>query len=179
MRRQVGSCASSAAISAGVDGTFALWMTEPFRAMTQICVSAIDTSSPAKYSIVGSPLPMTKPILSASAEEPRPLPDVEKVEKSSVTKTRQIAIRWNIAAQHHLRPVEDLARCPIDKLAGRPADFLNAALVGLVENRTSPKRSFSNTIGPIPVIAWYRRIHFSGDGRSHSTTGAERGRGVR
>src|SRR5438552_13335891 len=25
----------------------------------------------------GSPLPMTKPILSASAEEPRPLPDVE------------------------------------------------------------------------------------------------------
>src|SRR5947207_13736109 len=71
---------------------------------------------------------------------------VEKVEKSSVTKTRQIAIRWNIAAQHHLRPVEDLARCPIDKLAGRPADFLNAALVGLVENRTSPKRSFSNTI---------------------------------
>src|SRR5881227_1369560 len=68
---------------------------------------------------------------------------VEKVEKSSVTKTRQIAIRWNIAAQHHLRPVEDLARCPIDKLAGRPADFLNAALVGLLENRTSPKRSFS------------------------------------
>src|SRR5205085_8498652 len=34
---------------------------------------------PAKYSIVGSPLPMTKPILSASAEEPRPLPDVEKL----------------------------------------------------------------------------------------------------
>src|SRR5437868_2538368 len=79
MRRQVGSCASSAAISAGVDGTFALWMTAPFRPMTQTCVSAIDTSSPAKYSIVGSPLPMTKPILSASAEEPRPLPDVEKL----------------------------------------------------------------------------------------------------
>src|SRR5437762_6318308 len=58
---------------------------------------------------------------------------VEKVEKSSVTKTRQTAIRWNIAAQHHLRPVEDGARCPIDKLAGPPADFLNAALVGLPE----------------------------------------------
>jgi hypothetical protein len=52
---------------------------------------------------------------------------VEKVEKSSGTKTRQIAIRWNIAAQQHLRPVEDLARCAIDKLAGPPADFLNAA----------------------------------------------------
>src|SRR5947207_15876120 len=58
---------------------------------------------------------------------------VEKVEKSSVTTTRQTAIRWNIAAQHHLRPVEDGARCPIDKLAGPPADFLNAALVGLPE----------------------------------------------
>src|SRR5437660_3504181 len=68
---------------------------------------------------------------------------LKKSKNSSVTKTRQIAIRWNIAAQHHLRPVEDLARCPIDKLAGPPADFLNAALVGLLENRTSPKRSFS------------------------------------
>jgi len=68
---------------------------------------------------------------------------VEKVEKSSVTKTCQTAIRWNIAAQHHLRPVEDAARCPIDKLAGPPADFLNAALVGLPENRASPKGSFS------------------------------------
>src|SRR5437762_4726179 len=46
---------------------------------------------------------------------------VEKVEKSSVTKTRQTAIRRNIAAQHHLRPVEDAARCPIDKLAGPPS----------------------------------------------------------
>src|SRR5437660_324002 len=36
---------------------------------------------PGKILHVGSPLPMTKPILSASAEEPRPLPDVEKVEK--------------------------------------------------------------------------------------------------
>src|SRR5437660_9616659 len=68
---------------------------------------------------------------------------LKKSKNSSVTKTRRIAIRWNIATQHHLRPVEDLARCPIDKLAGRPADFLNAALVGLLENRTSPKRSFS------------------------------------
>src|SRR5437588_1903869 len=33
---------------------------------------------PGKILHVGSPLPMTKPILSASAEEPRPLPDVEK-----------------------------------------------------------------------------------------------------
>jgi hypothetical protein len=72
---------------------------------------------------------------------------VEKVEKSSVTKTRQIAIRWNIAAQHHRRPVEDLARCPIDKLAGPPADFLNAAPIGLPENRTSPKGSFSTKSG--------------------------------
>src|SRR5207245_1404704 len=66
-----------------------------------------------------------------------------KVEKASVTKTRQIAIRWNIAAQHHLRPVGDLARCAIDKLAGPPADFLNARLIGLPENRPSPKGSFS------------------------------------
>src|SRR5205823_11556619 len=108
MRRQVGSCASSAAISAGVDGTFALWMTAPFRPMTQICVSAIDTSSPAKYSMLA--------LLFHDRADPigfcRPLPDVEKVEKSSVPKTRQTAIRWNIAAQHHLRPVEDGARCP-------------------------------------------------------------------
>src|SRR6266699_2786369 len=34
---------------------------------------------PGKILHVGSPLPMTKPILSASAEEPRPLPDVEKL----------------------------------------------------------------------------------------------------
>src|SRR2546423_15722611 len=68
---------------------------------------------------------------------------VEKVEKSSVKKTRQIAIRWNIAIQNHLRPVADLARCPIDKLAGPPADFLNAAPIGLPENRISPKGSFS------------------------------------
>src|SRR5438105_15436670 len=88
MRRQVGSCASSAAISAGVDGTFALWMTAPFRPMTQTCVSAIDTSSPAKYSIVGSPLPMTKPILSASAEEPRPLPDVDNCARLGVDNPR-------------------------------------------------------------------------------------------
>src|SRR5712671_2353853 len=72
---------------------------------------------------------------------------VEKVEKSSRTKTRQIAIRWNIAIQHHLRPVADLARCPIDKLAGPPADFLNAAPIGLPENRISPKGSFSTQSG--------------------------------
>src|SRR5438477_4721966 len=93
MRRQVGSCASSAAISAGVDGTFALWMTAPFRPMTQICVSAIDTSSPAKYSIVGSPLPMTKPILSASAEEPRPLPDVEKFQQQANSAAKLIEFK--------------------------------------------------------------------------------------
>jgi hypothetical protein len=91
---------------------------------------------------------MPEPILSASVEEPRPLPDVEKVEKSSVTKTRQIAIRCNIAAQHHLRPVAGLARCPIDKLAGPPADFLNAVLVGLPENRAFPKGSFSTQSDP-------------------------------
>jgi hypothetical protein len=44
-----------------------------------------------------------------------------------VTKTRQIAIRWNIAAQHHLRPAENLARCLSAKSAGPPANFLNDA----------------------------------------------------
>jgi hypothetical protein len=72
---------------------------------------------------------------------------VEKVEKSSLTKTRQIAIRWNIAAQHYLRPAADLARCLIDKLAGPPADFLNTAPIGLPKNRTSPKGSFSTKSG--------------------------------
>ena len=52
---------------------------------------------------------------------------VEKVEKPSVTKTRRIAIRWNITAQHHLRPAENLARCLSAKLAGPPANFLNDA----------------------------------------------------
>jgi hypothetical protein len=105
---------------------------------------------------------MPEPILSASGKSHRPLPDVEKVEKSSVTKTRQMAIRWNIAAQHHLRPVEDLARYPIDKLAGPPADFLNAALVGLPENRASPKGSFST----------------SGNGRGSSTEADRIGSGI-
>src|SRR5258708_35282598 len=54
-----------------------------------------------------------------------------------------MAIRWNSAAQQHLRPVEDLARWAIDKLAGPPADFLNAAPIRLPANRTSPKASFS------------------------------------
>ena len=76
---------------------------------------------------------MPEPILSASGKSHRPLPDVEKVEKSSVPKTRQTAIRWNIAAQHHLRPVEDGARCPTTNWLVPPADFLNAALVGLPE----------------------------------------------
>src|SRR5262249_47305326 len=49
-------------------------------------------------------------------------------------------------AQYHLRPAADLARCLIDKLAGPPADFLNAAPIGLPKNRTSPKGSFS-TLG--------------------------------
>ena len=53
-------------------------MTAPFRVTTQTCVSAIETSRPAKYSMVGPPLPMTEPILSASAKSHRPLPDVEK-----------------------------------------------------------------------------------------------------
>ena len=76
---------------------------------------------------------------------------VEKVEKSSVTKTRQTAIRWNIAAQHHLRPVEDGARCPIDKLAGPPADFLNAALVGLPEIEHRRKGVFQHN-PPLPDL---------------------------
>src|SRR5262249_20337117 len=70
---------------------------------------------------------------------------VEKVEKSSLTKTRQIAIRRNIAAQYHLRPAADLARCLFDKLAGPPADFLNAAPISLAKDRTSPKGSFSTS----------------------------------
>jgi len=89
----------------------------------------------------------------ASSERPLTADFVEKIEKSSGTKTRQIAIRWNIAAQQHLRPAEHLASCAIDKLAGPPADFLNAAPIGLPANRTSPKASFSNTIGaprPLP-----------------------------
>src|SRR5947209_15870529 len=74
-----------------------------------------------------SPLPMTGSILSTSGKSHRPLPDVDKVEKPRVTKTRQIAIRWNIAAQHHLRPAENLARCLSAKSAGPPANFLNDA----------------------------------------------------
>src|SRR6266436_4951758 len=82
---------------------------------------------------------------------------VEKVEKSSGTKTRQIAIRWNIAAQQHLRPVEDLARWAIDKLAGPPADFLNAAPIRLPANRTSPKASFSTQSAHLSHCQWGRR----------------------
>jgi hypothetical protein len=66
-----------------------------------------------------------------AAEHTQELPQsadfVEKVEKPSVTKTFQIAIRWNIAAQHHLRPAENLARCLSAKSAGPPANFLNDA----------------------------------------------------
>src|ERR1043165_3450370 len=77
--RQVGSRASSAAISAGVDGTFALWMTAPFRPMTQTCVSAIETSSPAKYSIVGLLFQSQSRSYRLLQKSHRPLPDVEKV----------------------------------------------------------------------------------------------------
>jgi hypothetical protein len=68
---------------------------------------------------------------------------VEKVEKSRPTKTREIAIRRNIAARRHLSPVADLARCLIVKLAGPPANFLNAASLGLPEIEHRRKGSFS------------------------------------
>jgi len=64
-----------------------------------------------------------------------------------MAKTRQMAIRWNIAAQHRLRPAEDLARCPLDKLAG--PDFLNAALIRLPGNRASPIKAASRS----PLLA--------------------------
>ena len=70
---------------------------------------------------------------------------MKKVEKPSMAKTRQMAIRWNIAAQHRLRPAEDLARCPLDKFAGPPADFLNAALIRLPGNRASPIKAASRS----------------------------------
>jgi hypothetical protein len=68
---------------------------------------------------------------------------VVKVEKSRPTKTREIAIRRNIAARRHLSPVADLARCLIVKLAGPPANFLNAASLGLPEIEHRRKGSFS------------------------------------
>src|ERR1700751_170016 len=91
-------------MSAGVDGTFALWITVPFRATTQICVSAIETSKPAKYSIVGSPLPMTEPILSALGKSRRPLPDVEELGRCWVLGDRRI-IRGR-AEESSLTPLE-------------------------------------------------------------------------
>src|ERR1044071_1095184 len=110
MRRQVGSRASSAAISAGVDGTFALWMTAPFRPMTQTCVSAIETSSPAKYSIVGLLFAMTEPILSASAEEP---PTITRVNQPTGHFGRPIGG----AGGHSLGIGADLIRRPVDHCA--------------------------------------------------------------
>ena len=119
---------------------------------TNFVVSAgdpIKSRSPRNNPAAGSAScewPLRGRLAEVQVEDPRfpVLGDfVEKVEKPRVTKTRQIAIRWNIAAQHHLRLLAGLARCLIDKLAGPPADFLNAALIGLPENRASPKESFS------------------------------------
>jgi hypothetical protein len=50
---QAGAWVSAVAISAGVDGTFTSYTTAPSRFMTHTCVSAIETSSPAKYSMYG------------------------------------------------------------------------------------------------------------------------------
>src|SRR5215469_1637549 len=60
---------------AGIDGTFPSWITVPFRVTTHTCVSSIETSRPAKYSIFGLLFQKTEPSLSASGEEP---PTIEK-----------------------------------------------------------------------------------------------------
>src|SRR5215472_11073147 len=46
---------------AGVDGTFASCITAPFRVTTHRCVSSIETSRPAKYSMFGLLFRKTEP----------------------------------------------------------------------------------------------------------------------
>src|SRR5438105_1346076 len=147
MRRQVGSCASSAAISAGVDGTFALWMTAPFRPMTQTCVSAIDTSSPAKYSIVSLLFQCQSRSyrLLQKSRDHYPMLKNRKTERDENSP--------NCDPMRHRRSTPSQTRCRPRMLTTRqigwsPADFLNAAHVSLPEDRASPKRSFFNTIAP-------------------------------
>src|SRR5215467_2776251 len=51
MRSTAGPFAKAAAIAFGTVGVLASRMTFPSRSMTQTCVSSIETSNPAKYSM--------------------------------------------------------------------------------------------------------------------------------
>src|SRR5215470_7534058 len=77
--RRLGACASAAAISAGVDGTFTSYTTAPSRCNTHTCVSAIETSSPAKYSIRGLLFQKRSQVYRSPGKSHRPLPVVEKI----------------------------------------------------------------------------------------------------
>src|SRR3984885_2198760 len=57
MGRQLGAFANSSAIACAIDAVLLSRTTSPSRSRTQMCVSSIEMSRPAKYSIERSPLP--------------------------------------------------------------------------------------------------------------------------
>src|SRR5215468_4132292 len=78
MRSTAGPFAKAAAIAFGAVGVLASRMTFPSRSMTQTCVSSIETSNPAKYSMAALLFLLESRYYRLSGSS-RPLPDVAKV----------------------------------------------------------------------------------------------------
>src|SRR5215471_8925880 len=79
IRLVAGAFASSAAIAPGELGALASRATLPLRSTTQMCVSFIEMSNPAKYSMIALLLYLREPILSAPRRTATSLPHVAKV----------------------------------------------------------------------------------------------------
>src|SRR5215469_7512822 len=79
IRLVAGAFASSAAIAPGELGALASRVTLPLRSTTQMCVSFIEMSNPAKYSMIALLLYIREPILSAPRRTATSLPHVAKV----------------------------------------------------------------------------------------------------
>src|SRR5215469_6588965 len=79
IRLVAGAFASSAAIAPGELGALASRATLPLRSTTQMCVSFIEMSNPAKYSMIALLLYIREPILSAPRKTATSLPHVVKV----------------------------------------------------------------------------------------------------
>src|SRR5262249_38793513 len=78
IRCAAGALASSAAIAAGDVTALASWTTLPSRSTTQMCVSFIEMSKPAKYSMGAPPIDCESRFYRLHGEQP-PLPHVEKL----------------------------------------------------------------------------------------------------
>src|SRR5262249_38289157 len=74
MRCAAGALASSAAIAAGDVAALASWTTLPSRSTTQMCVSFIEMSKPAKYSMAAPPVVIQSRFYRLHGEQPSHYP---------------------------------------------------------------------------------------------------------